>query len=246
MASDTEMKKQMRQHEMEIEIDATVEQVWEAVSTSQGIASWFAPDVKVEPGVGGSVIVSMGPGMEATSRIEVWEPNQHIRIVADRSEGAPPSVIDYYVESRGGSTVMRLVHSGFESTAKFDGEFESYGRGWPVYLKIMKHSVEHGVASCTNIMIFRMLSVPHTEAWEKMLAGTPEMQQGVSKLFNAAHGSCIVEFPDRKHALLVVCCEKCGDSSMLTLMWLLYGATPAEAEQVREDWTSRIDGMFKP
>jgi hypothetical protein len=33
---------------------------------------------------------------------------------------------------------------------------------------------------------------------------------------------------------------------MLTLMWLLYGATPAEAEQVREDWTSRIDGMFKP
>ena len=44
MASDTETKKQMRQHEMEIEIDATVEQVWEAVSTSQGIASWFAPD----------------------------------------------------------------------------------------------------------------------------------------------------------------------------------------------------------
>jgi hypothetical protein len=70
------------------------------------------------------------------------------------------------------------------------------------------------------------------------------MQQGVSKYFNAAHGSCVVEFPDRNHALLVVCCDKCGGSSMLTLMSLLYGATPAEAEQDREDWTSRIDGMF--
>jgi uncharacterized protein YndB with AHSA1/START domain len=228
---------------MEVEIDATVEQVWEAVSTSQGIASWFAPDVKVEPGVGGSVSVSMG-GMEVASRIEEWEPNRHIRIVMDRPEDAPPSVVDYYVEGRGGSTVMRLVHSGFDS-ASFDGEFESYGRGWPVYLKIMKHSVEHGVASCRHVMIFKMLSVPHAEAWEKVRAGIPEMQQGVSKYFNAAHGSCIVEFPDRHHALLVVCCEKCGDSSMLTLMWLLYGATPAAVEQDREDWTSRIDGLFK-
>jgi uncharacterized protein YndB with AHSA1/START domain len=243
MASETETKKQ-RQLEMEIEMDATVEQVWEAVSTSQGIASWFAPDVKVEPGVGGSVSVSMGPGMEATSKIEVWEPNQHIQIMMDRSEGKPPSFVDYYVEGRGGSTVMRLVHSGFES-ASFDGEFESYGRGWPMYLQVMKHSVEHGVASCTHALIFKMLSVSQAEAWEKVRAGIPEMQQGVSKYFNAAHGFCVVEFPERNHALLVVCCEKCGDSSMLTLMSLLYGATPAEAEQVREDWTSRIDGIFQ-
>jgi uncharacterized protein YndB with AHSA1/START domain len=245
MASETETKKQMRQHEMEVEIDATVEQVWEAVSTSQGIASWFAPDVKVEPGVGGSVAVSMGPGMEATSRIEVWEPNQHIRIVMDRAEGAPPSFVDYFVEGRGGSTVMRLVHSGFEASANFDGEFESYGRGWPLYLKIMKHSVEHGVASCRHVMILRMLSESHAEAWEKVQAGIPEMQQGVTKYFNAAHGFCVVEFPERNHALLVVCCDKCGGSSMLTLMALLYGATQAEAEQAREDWTKRIDAMFK-
>jgi len=246
MASDTETKKQMRQHEMEIEIDATVEQVWEAVSTSQGFASWFAPIVKVEPGEGGSVTVAWVPDMEGTQRIEVWKPNQHIRIVGDRSEGAPPSVVDYYVEARGGSTVLRLVHSGFESTAKFDGEFESTGGAWPVFLKILKHSVEHGVASCTNVCIFRMLPVPRTQAWEKLLAGVPEMQQGVSKHFNAATGTCAVEFPDRNHALLSMFCEKAGGSSMLTLMWLLYGATPAEAEQVREDWTSRIDGVFKP
>jgi uncharacterized protein YndB with AHSA1/START domain len=141
----------MRQHDLEIEMDATPEQVWEAVSTSQGIASWFAPIARVEPGKGGSVTMGWSPDMEATSRIEVWEPNQQIRIVGDRPEGTPPSVVDYYIEGRGGKTVLRLVHSGFGDTANFDGEFESTGGAWPTFLKMMKHSVEQGVARCRNV-----------------------------------------------------------------------------------------------
>src|SRR5437764_4193503 len=109
MASEAEKKRQMRQIEMEIEIDATVEQVWEAVSTGQGFASWFAPIARVEPGEGGSFTMAWAEGMEATSRIEVWKPNEHVRFVGDRPEGAPPSVVDYYVEGRGGKTVMRMV-----------------------------------------------------------------------------------------------------------------------------------------
>ena len=227
----------MRQHDMEIEIDATPEQVWEAVSTAAGIASWFAPIARVEPGKGGSVTFGWSPDMEATSRIEVWEPNKHIRIVGDRPEGAPPSVVDYYIEGRGGKTVLRLVHSGFGDTANFDGEFESTGGAWPTFLKMMKHSVEQGVARCRNVTLFRMLPVSRAEAWGKLTAAVPELPK-------TAAGVCAVEFPDRNHALLCVFCEKCGGKAMLTLTWLLYGESEPEAEKVREHWTGVIDRMF--
>ena len=227
----------MRQHDLEIEMDATPEQVWEAVSTSQGIASWFAPIARVEPGKGGSVTMGWSPDMEATSRIEVWEPNQQIRIVGDRPEGTPPSVVDYYIEGRGGKTVLRLVHSGFGDTANFDGEFESTGGAWPTFLKMMKHSVEQGVARCRNVTLFRMLPVSHAEAWGKLTTAIPELPK-------TAHGCCAVEFPERNHALMCVFCENCGGKSMLTLTWLLYGASEPEAEEVREHWTGVVDGMF--
>lgn len=239
----------MRKHEMEVEVDATEAQVWEAVSTSEGIASWFAPIVKVAPGAGGSVTVAWDPSMEGTQRIEVWEPNKHIQIVGDREGGAPPSVVDYYVEGRGGKTVMRLVHSGFDDTAKFDGEFEATGGAWPAFLKMLKHSVERGVSTCRNVTLFRMLAEPREAAWEKLTSSLPELKQpelqaGVSLHFNAAKGSAIVEFPERNHALLCVFCEKCGGVAMLTLVWLLYGESESEAQQVRERWATKLDELF--
>src|SRR5437016_9971982 len=55
----------------------------------------------------------------------VWKPNEHVRFVGDRPEGAPPSVVDYYVEGRGGKTVMRMVHSGFERSEEHTSELQS-------------------------------------------------------------------------------------------------------------------------
>jgi uncharacterized protein YndB with AHSA1/START domain len=235
----------MRNHDMEIEIDATAGQVWEAVSTSQGFASWFAPVAEVTPGPGGSVFLSWGPGMEDRQRIEAWEPNRHLQIAQPRAKGGPPNVVDYSIEERGGKTVMRLVHSGFESTPDLDAEFESTGDAWRVFLKMMKHSVEHGVATCRNVTVFRMLPVSRATAWEKLTANVPELRQGVSGHFRADSSCCAVEFPDRNHALLSVFCGSAREKSMLTLTWLLYGATAPEAEKIREHWTAKIDGMFK-
>jgi len=42
---------------------------------------------------GGSVFVKWGPGMEGSQRIEIWEPNQHLRVAQDRGEGIPPSMV---------------------------------------------------------------------------------------------------------------------------------------------------------
>ena len=59
-SSEGNMSGKTRQHELEIEMNATAERVWQALSTAEGIASWFAPVTRVEPGVGGSVFLTMG------------------------------------------------------------------------------------------------------------------------------------------------------------------------------------------
>ena len=63
-----------RKFESEIEIAASAQTVWAALTEADGIRGWFAPEARVTPGVHGSVWASWGPGMEGESRIECWEP----------------------------------------------------------------------------------------------------------------------------------------------------------------------------
>jgi hypothetical protein len=183
--------------------------------------------------------------MEGTERIEAWEPEQHLRLAHDRANGAPPSVVDYYIEGSGGSTVLRLVHSGFEATANFDDEFNSTHTAWPVFLQMMKHSVERGVAACRNVTVFRHMSVPREEAWAKLMGPAPvELMGGVVRHFNAAAGCCCLEFPERKGAMLGLFCEKCSGATILTSVWLLYDVPAEEAESWRARWSGVLDQIF--
>jgi len=233
------MKDESRKIELEIEIAADAAEVWRALSTGEGITSWFAPEAAVEPGVGGKVYAKWGEGMEGTSRIEIWEPGRHLRKAHDRGEGAPPSVVDYFIEGRGGKTVLRLVQSGFGASASFDDEYNSTRQAWPVFLQMMKHSVERGIGSCRNVSVFQFLNVPKAEAWETLQRKLGGAADGIVRHFNP-DGYLCYEFPAKDGAMLSVFCEKCSGNTMLTLTWLLYDATAEEAEKVREEWTSKV------
>jgi uncharacterized protein YndB with AHSA1/START domain len=259
------MSGKSRQHELEVEISATAERVWQGVSTAEGIASWFAPIARVTPGVGGTVFLRWGDGVEGASRIEVWEPERHLRLATDRGEGAPPSVVDYFLEGKGGSTVLRLVHSGFGPEASCDDEYESTGSAWPVFLTMMKHSAEHGLDGVCNATVFRILDRSREECWDTLMG--PRGLGAGPALAHAAPGGrlavrdasgesldavvrhsgswlCCLEFPGLRDAMLSVFCENAGGQAMLTLTWLLYGTAPDEAEAIRERWSEFVDRLF--
>jgi len=228
----------MRKHEVQIEIAASPEQVWEAISTGQGIQSWFCPIASVEPGVGGKTTIKWTEGMEASPRIEIWEPGRHLQTSSDRPEPGQPNVVDYFIEGSGGTTILRLVHSGFGDSADFNSEYESTGTAWPVFLNLLKHSVERGVNTCTNVTLFRMIEVPPATVWEKL---APHVTGRPRYVAPKGHCGCF-ELADS--AMLGLFCEKCGGSSMLTLMQLLYGAPAEQAEAAREHWTGILNQLF--
>ena len=147
-AGDTKMSvKQLRTIETELEIKAPIEAVWKALTDGQELTRWFPLNAKVKPGVGGSIWVSWGAPFEGESKIEAWEPNRHLRTgwpFTSSPDGDPtPLTVDYHLESRGGSTVLRLVHAGFGVGPNWDNEYDGVTRGWAFELRGLRHYLEN-------------------------------------------------------------------------------------------------------
>ena len=101
--------------DLTVEIAATVDKVWEAVATGDGIARWFAPIASVDEGEGGTVTVAWAEGADWPSRITAWRPGEHLRMVdlsdADAATAGTALTVDYHLEDAAGKTRLRLVTS---------------------------------------------------------------------------------------------------------------------------------------
>jgi uncharacterized protein YndB with AHSA1/START domain len=144
-----------RSHETIIEIKATPEEVFRALTDPEYIVQWFVPGARIDPRVGGEYVKVWGPGMESKSTISAWEPGKHFGTYTDRSiafgcGGKPVETgvvqrmcVDYYIESLGGGiTRLRLVQSGFGPEAAWDDEFTETKTGWAAYLKKLMELLE--------------------------------------------------------------------------------------------------------
>src|SRR3954468_19021066 len=109
--------------DLTIDIDATLDEVWQALTTGEGIARWFAPHAAVTPGEGGSVSVGWDPKEMWSQPITVWEPLRRMQTASEMPTAAGSMVrlaVDYYVETTGGRVRVRLVHSGFDESGSWD------------------------------------------------------------------------------------------------------------------------------
>jgi len=140
-----EAKRTDRAIDLTIDIDATLEEVWQALTTGEGIARWFAPLAAVTPGEGGSVSVGWDPKEMWETPITVWEPLRRMQTVSEMPSKDGRMVrlaIDYYVEAHGGRVRVRLVHSGFDDSGSWDDYIDGLDAGWTFFLFNLKHALE--------------------------------------------------------------------------------------------------------
>ncbi len=224
-----------RKFETELQINATPEQVWAAVTTPEGITSWFAPEARVNPGENGTVWISWGPGMEGESRIAAWEPGQKFAFTQGRPDGE--SMVEFQIEAQSGSTLLRLVQSGFGTDAKFDDEYNSTSRAWMLFLFLLRHGLEHPHSTATNLTSLRMLDRSRDELWASLAGGSPTGKVS----FDDGVGCRCIEYPDLNHAVTAIFCEKCGGQTALTVMSILYDPQPGDADRLRSEWPKAAD-----
>jgi uncharacterized protein YndB with AHSA1/START domain len=131
--------------DLTIDIEATLDEVWHALTTGEGIARWFAPYAAVTPGEGGSVSVGWDPKEMWAAPITVWEPLRRMQTVSEmpaKDGSIVRLAVDYYLEARGGRVRVRLVHSGFDDSESWDGYIDGLDAGWTYFLFNLKHALE--------------------------------------------------------------------------------------------------------
>jgi len=119
--------------ETSVEIEATPEEVWEALTVGEQLDGWWigAPN-ELEPRLGGKVRQSFG-GEVSESTITAWDPPH--RFVDEGTPGRDGVVhaLEFTLEGRSGTTTVRMVHSGFLGD-DWESEYDALAEGDPMYL----------------------------------------------------------------------------------------------------------------
>jgi uncharacterized protein YndB with AHSA1/START domain len=179
-----------RKIESEIEIDAPIEAVWKSLSDAAELMRWFPLDARAEPNAGGMVWYSWGPPYEGENRIEIWDPPHRLKLSDaaigghhteeefgpgnDPSTGKEPAArqiaMDFTLESAGGKTTLRLVHSGFGASADWDEEFGATSRGWITEFLGLKHYLEHHRGEDRRSVWARLkVEASREESWRRVM-----------------------------------------------------------------------------
>lgn len=161
----------MRSAEATIEIAAPIEAVWKAVNDAEELTRWFPLEAGVNPD--GSIWMSWGSGMRFEGKPEIVEPPRRIRTVMG------PMATEITLEARGGSTLVRLVQSGFGPGAEWDSELEGTRSGWWFQLRGLKHYLEvHRGTPRKVVWARRVISIPRAEAWKRLMSPAGLLREG--------------------------------------------------------------------
>jgi uncharacterized protein YndB with AHSA1/START domain len=122
-------------------VDATPEQVWDAIATGPGITSWFVGRTEIH---GDDVRTSFGDDWIPAGIVTTRDEPHHF---AYRSDTAPDGRFianEYLVEGRTHSaTVLRTVTSGFLPGDDWADEFEAMGHGTALFFATLVEYLRH-------------------------------------------------------------------------------------------------------
>ena len=145
-----------------IEIAATLDEAWAAWTTRDGIVSFFAPDAKIEPRVGGAFEVYIDPGAAPGSkgaddmRFLALQPKKMISF----DWNAPPHLPE--VRAQRTFVVVRfeplddkltrvtLHHTGWGIGGQWDAAYVYFDRAWGSVLGNLKKRFETGPQDWTS------------------------------------------------------------------------------------------------
>lgn len=247
------MSEQGKRIEKRIELDATPQEVWDAVATGPGMACWFVPHEFHPPegGVGARVVSDFGSGNVAESTVREWEPGRRYSSSAD----GETQVVEFIVEGRdGGGAVLRLIHSGITGE---DWEAEYHSRGWDGFLANLRRYFDHfrGLPPAT-VSIIAFTNLDMAGIWERFYSALglerppavgdrvtlrPDGPDPISGVVEVAEAGELGVRSDRGAHFF----SGDGAWNMVTVVHYLYGEG-IDRDAATAQWQSWADRLFPP
>jgi hypothetical protein len=192
----------------------------------------------MQPGPGGKLWVRWGDGMEGEHDILEWQPGKRLTL------GWSGQSIVFEIEGRGGTSILRLVHSGFSTDRKFDDEFEATFGGWSTCLAILKYVLTDKAAEPVgNFTIFRKIPAPRGQLWGRVSDTSGILQMPVQELARPALGYVVSTVPALSDSRVAVMCEALGEKNYVTVALYLCGSMRIHAETLRSRITRPLDAL---
>jgi uncharacterized protein YndB with AHSA1/START domain len=110
--------------ERETLVEATPEEVWEALTDDDRLSEWLAPDVELDPIEGGEIAVRDGED-ERTGTVETVEEQERIAFTWTRP-GEGESFVEFTIEPLPAGTRVRVVET--PTSMAFGGWTSRLGR----------------------------------------------------------------------------------------------------------------------
>ena len=161
----------------EVEVAASLDEAWAAWTTREGIVSFFAPDARIEPRVGGAFHIHIDPLAEPgrkgadDMRFLALQPKKMISF----DWNAPPSlpevrqqrtvVIVRFEPVDAGRTRVRLHHTGWGEGGEWDRAFAYFDKSWSQVLGNLKKRFDTGPQDWTAWL-------KQLEAWRRQAAAS--------------------------------------------------------------------------
>lgn len=258
-----------RRLELEVALDATPDQVWEAIATGPGISSWFVP-TQVEPREGGTLKQDFGSGFAVEGQVRAWQPGRRFAYGRyEPAEGSPEQpqpegpdyAFEFLVEGRaGGGTVLRFVQSGFVDADGWEAEYDSFEHGWRLFFANLAAYLAHFAGRpVRNVMMMAFTPLEPPQAWaifHRALGLSSRPREGERVTLRPGGmapvaGIVDVESPrflgvrtaDALYRFGAEGAAGCGVSAY----HYFFGDGPGvDVEAARESWQRWFDGLFSP
>ena len=119
--------------EDELTVDASPDEVWEAIATGPGMNAWFMGHTTVTGGECGAIRVDMGQFTQDFT-ITGWQPGRRLAYTTDPRPDGSFLALEWLIEGRSGTTILRSVGSGFIGSDDWQDEYDSLRQGGRRYL----------------------------------------------------------------------------------------------------------------
>lgn len=123
-------------------INASIDRVYQAISTPDGLNCWWTKRSKGKPAVGEEYELWFGPQDDWRAKATRCEPDSEFELeILCEGNDFNHTRVGFQLEAKGDSTWVRFHHTGW-SSANEHYRISSYC--WAMYLRILRRYLEHG------------------------------------------------------------------------------------------------------